>query len=98
MSGTSAVEAAIKLARKVIGRASIIAFMNGFHGCTQGALSLTANSHHRASSDGLLNEVTRMPYDQYFGVDIDTAMMLETMLDDASSGIDRPAPIIFETI
>ena len=39
-----------------------------------------------------------MPYDQYFGVDIDTAMMLETMLDDASSGIDRPAPIIFETI
>ncbi|HMB12613.1 MAG TPA: aminotransferase class III-fold pyridoxal phosphate-dependent enzyme, partial [Roseovarius sp.] len=38
-TGTNAVEAAMKLARKVTGRRNIIAFTNGFHGMTMGALS-----------------------------------------------------------
>src|SRR5690606_19703429 len=33
-TGTNAVEAAIKLARKVTGRELVIAFTNGFHGMT----------------------------------------------------------------
>ena len=40
-----AVEAALKLARKVTGRSNVIAFTNGFHGVTQGALAATGNRH-----------------------------------------------------
>src|SRR5690606_37368378 len=40
-TGTNAVEAAIKLARKVTGRTNVVAFTNAFHGCSLGALALT---------------------------------------------------------
>jgi diaminobutyrate-2-oxoglutarate transaminase len=41
-TGTNAVEAAMKLARKVTGRKNVIAFTNGFHGMTLGALARPA--------------------------------------------------------
>src|SRR5690606_437969 len=47
-TGTNAVEAAIKLARKVTGRELVIAFTNGFHGMTLGALACTGNASKRA--------------------------------------------------
>ena len=46
-TGTNAVEAAMKLARKVTGRRNIVAFTNGFHGMTMGALSCTGNAGKR---------------------------------------------------
>lgn len=97
-TGTNAIEAAVKLARKVTGRSDVICFTNGFHGCTLGALALTGSAHHRSSSHGHLHHVTRMPYDGYFGDGIDTSNMLEAMLDDPSSGIDAPAAIILEVV
>jgi diaminobutyrate-2-oxoglutarate transaminase len=66
-TGTNAVEAAIKLARKYTGRTNVIAFTNGFHGCTLGALSLTANQHKRGSVSKVTSGVTRWMYDGYFG-------------------------------
>jgi 4-aminobutyrate aminotransferase len=42
-SGTEAIEASIKLARYVTGRAGIIAFHGAFHGRTMGALALTGS-------------------------------------------------------
>jgi len=97
-TGANAVEAAIKLARKVTGRTNVVAFTNGFHGCSLGALSLTGSSHHRSTSVPLLNQVTRMPYDGYFGEGVEAAQLLEQMLKDPSSGVDAPAAIIFETV
>lgn len=97
-TGANAVEAAMKIARKVTGRTNIIAFTNGFHGVTSGALAATGNSYHRGGSGVSLGNVTRMPYDGYFGDDVDTASYLEAMLNDASSGIDAPAAIILETV
>lgn len=97
-TGANAVEAAIKLARKKTGRTNVIAFTNGFHGCTLGALSLTANQHHRQSSEALLSGVTRMPYDGYHGANVDSADILESMLNDPSSGVSPPAAIVFECI
>ena len=97
-TGTNAVEAAIKLARKLTGRTNIIAFTNGYHGCTLGALSLTGSNFQRNASSALLNGVSHMPYDNYFGQLVNTADLLEKMLDDCSSGIDEPAAIILETI
>ena len=42
-AGTDAVEAAIKLVMTATGRRSILAFRGGYHGMTQGALSLMGN-------------------------------------------------------
>ncbi|PWE32559.1 diaminobutyrate--2-oxoglutarate transaminase [Maritimibacter sp. 55A14] len=97
-TGANAVEAAMKLARKVTGRTNIIAFTNGFHGVTMGALAATGNSYHRGGAGMTLNGVTRMPFDGYMGDGFDTADLLETMLDDRSSGVDAPAAIMLETV
>ncbi len=97
-TGANAVEAAIKIARKVTGRTNIIAFTNGFHGMTLGALSLTGNSGKRDGAGVPLSGVTHEPYCGYFGDDADTAEQLDQRLSDPSSGIDKPAAIIAETV
>ncbi len=95
-TGTNAVEAALKLARKVTGRSSIVAFTNGFHGCTAGALAATGNQHHRQGAGFSLNNVTRIPFEGY--ADIDGLKLFETMLSDNSAGIDKPAAVLLETV
>lgn len=97
-TGANAVEAAIKMARKATGRTNVIAFTNGFHGVTLGALAATGNSYHRGGAGITLNGVTRMPYDGYMGEEYDTSDLLAKMLSDASSGMDKPAAIILETV
>ena len=97
-TGANAIEAALKLARKVTGRDNVIAFTNGFHGVTMGALAATGNSYHRDGAGTKLNGVTRMPYDGFFPGDHDAADFLEAMLNDRSSGIDAPAAIVLETV
>ena len=97
-TGANAIEAAMKLARKVTKRSNVIAFTNGFHGVTSGALAATGNGYHRGGSGMPLQGVTRMPFDGYFGAELDTAEYLERMLSDPSSGIDAPAAIMLETV
>jgi diaminobutyrate-2-oxoglutarate transaminase len=97
-TGTNAVEAALKLARNITGRENIIAFTNGFHGVSLGALAATGNSHHRGAAGVSLNGVSRVPYDGYLGDNIDTTAYLEKLLTDSSSGIDTPAAVIVETV
>jgi diaminobutyrate-2-oxoglutarate transaminase len=97
-TGANAVEAALKLARKATGRSNVIAFTNGFHGVSLGALAATGNCDNRRVAGVGLGGVTRTPYDGYFGVEIDTIHWLEKMLSDPSSGIDAPAAFIVETI
>lgn len=97
-TGTNAVEAALKLARRVTGRSNVIAFTNAFHGVTAGALAATANTHHRMGPVQGLNGVTRMPYDGYHGDGVDTAELLARTLADPSSGVDAPAAILLETV
>lgn len=95
-TGTNAVEAAIKLARKVTGRSNIVTFTNGFHGCTLGALAATGNQHHRGGAGIPLAGVSRLPYEGY--ADIDGLALFETMLVDNSSGLDHPAAVLLETV
>lgn len=97
-AGANAVEAALKLARKHTGRTNVIAFTNGFHGVTAGALAATANSHHRMGPEQALHGVTRMPFDGYLGPDVDTSYWLARVLADPSSGVDAPAAILLETV
>ncbi|MAS40725.1 MAG: diaminobutyrate--2-oxoglutarate transaminase [Porticoccaceae bacterium] len=97
-TGANAVEAALKLARKIKGRTSVIAFTNGFHGATLGALAATGNRHHRGGSGVPLTHVSRMPYAGYLGRDTDTLRVIDRMLGDPSSGVDLPAAVIVETV
>mgnify|MGYP001992823833 FL=1 len=71
-TGANAVEAALKLARKVTGRDRIVAFTNGFHGVTLGALACTGNGYHRKGASRPLDGVDRMPYEGALGKDIDS--------------------------
>ncbi|WP_413285598.1 diaminobutyrate--2-oxoglutarate transaminase [Vibrio sp. MA40-2] len=95
-TGTNAVEAALKLARNVTGRSNVVAFTNGFHGCTSGALAATGNQHHRQGAGTTLNDVTRLPFDGY--ADVDGLKLFSAMLEDNSSGIDKPAAVLLETV
>jgi 4-aminobutyrate aminotransferase len=62
-SGTEAIEAAIKLARFATGRASILAFLGGFHGRTMGALAVTASKPVQRRGFGpLMAGVYHAPY------------------------------------
>ncbi len=97
-TGTNAVEAALKLARNVTGRTGIVSFTNGFHGVTLGALSATGNSHHRGASGMPLTGATAMPFDGYLGENVDTIAYLKKAILDPSSGLDRPAAVIVETV
>jgi diaminobutyrate-2-oxoglutarate transaminase len=97
-TGTNAVEAALKLARKVTGRTGVISFTNGFHGMTLGSLALTGNGTKRAGAGVSLGDVTHMPFCGYLGMETDTIDLLETYLSDSSSGVAEPAAIVLETV
>ncbi|REJ76937.1 MAG: diaminobutyrate--2-oxoglutarate transaminase [Acidobacteria bacterium] len=96
-TGTNAVEAAIKLARKVTGRSKVMSFTNGFHGMTLGSLALTGSEASRKGAGVSLQDAVRMPFDGYLEGG-DTIDFIATMLEDASSGVDLPAAAIVETI
>lgn len=97
-TGTNAVEAALKLARKVTGRERVLFFTNGFHGMTLGSLAVTGNSSKRAGAGIPLANATPVPFDGYLGSEVDSLDFLQAALEDSSSGFDKPAAVIVETV
>ncbi|MDH5721087.1 MAG: diaminobutyrate--2-oxoglutarate transaminase [Spirochaetia bacterium] len=97
-TGTNSVETALKLARLIKKRSNIISFTNGYHGLTMGALSTTGNNFYRDEAYGVRLNTDFMPYDKYFGDDVNTIDYFRKFLEDNSSGVDLPAAVIIETI
>ena len=97
-TGTNAVEAALKPARKVTGRETVVSFTNAFHGMSLGALSVTGNGFKRAGAGIPLTHAAFMPFDGYMGSDTDTLDYLESVLQDNGSGTELPAAVILETV
>jgi len=97
-TGTNVVEAALKLARKVKKRSGIFAFTNAYHGATIGSLSVTANTAYRNEFYGIQSNVSFLPFDGYFGNDVNTANYIEKILTDKSSGYEIPAAMIVECV
>lgn len=93
-TGTNAVEAALKLARKNTGRNNVIAFSGAFHGMTLGSLAMTTDRTSREGACVPLNNVTFVPYDGT----LDSIAYLKWILEDDHSGIDKPAAIVLETL
>lgn len=93
-TGTNAVEAALKLARKNTGRTGVFAFSGAFHGMTLGSLALTTDAVSRKGSGVPLNNVTFIPFEGT----LDSIEYLKWLLEDDHSGVDKPAAIIVETV
>ena len=96
-TGTNAVEAALKLARKVTGRSQVWALMGCFHGMTLGALALTTDAGGRGGAGVALENVTHIPA-PYMFPELDTIKYMETLLTDDHSGVEKPAAIVIETV
>ncbi|WP_192880959.1 MULTISPECIES: aminotransferase class III-fold pyridoxal phosphate-dependent enzyme [unclassified Photorhabdus] len=97
-TGTNAVEAAMKIARKMTGRSDIVAFTNAFYGMSLGALAATAREKKRNAAGVSLNNIVRLPFENFLGQNDTSLDILEKMLVSPGSGIDLPAAIILETI
>jgi 4-aminobutyrate aminotransferase len=86
-SGAEAIEGAVKLARQVTGRSSIIAFEGGFHGRTAGAMALTSSKgKYRAGHAPLPSGVYTAPYAACYSCAVAKAAGRDT------SVISRAAP------
>ncbi len=104
-TGTNAVEAAMKLARRATGRQDIVAFSHGFHGMTLGALSATANQVFRNAAGVPLNHVQHFAFGCTprcpgceLGCGEESLERLRAQYQDSSSGVMPPAAFLVETI
>jgi len=96
-TGTNAVEAALKLARKVKKRNNVFALMGAFHGMTLGALSLTTDKGSRGGAGVTLTDVTHIPA-PYMYPELDTVKYMENLILDDHSGVEKPAALVIETV
>lgn len=97
-TGTNAVEAALKLARKVTGRENIMAFSQGFHGMTLGALACTTNEYFRHAAGTPLQFVSHWPFDTNKGGGLESLEVLRSLYENSSSGIEPPAAYLIEVL
>jgi acetylornithine/LysW-gamma-L-lysine aminotransferase len=79
-SGTEAVEAAIKFARKFTGKSGMVAMNGSYHGKSMGSLSLTFNPKYRKAFAPLVEKVTFSPFGDIESlrskIDSDTAFVI----------------------
>jgi diaminobutyrate-2-oxoglutarate transaminase len=97
-TGANCVEAALKLARKFTGRATIAAFTNAFHGMSMGALAATGSRTPRQGIEGMLQHVVRLPFEGYLGSGMRELERFSEMVRDPSGGVGPIAAIIVETV
>ncbi len=96
-TGTNAVEAALKLARKAKKRNNIFAFMGAFHGMTLGSLSMTTDRDSRQGAGVVLTDVTHIPT-PYMFPDFDVLQYMQALIDDDHSGVSKPAAVFIEPV
>jgi len=95
-TGTNAVEAALKLARKVTGRPGVFALTGSFHGMTLGSLSVSSGKTIRRGAGAPLAGATFIPHPNTFPGD--SIAYIENLITDEYSGVEKPAAIILETV
>ncbi len=106
-TGADATEAAVKLVKTATGRRSMLSFHGGYHGMTNGALSLTGNLGAKEAVAGLMPDVHFLPYPYSYRCPFGMAgeeghrtssHYIESILTDPESGIVRPAGMIMEIV
>lgn len=106
-SGSDAVEAAIKLVKTATGKRSMLGFQGGYHGMTNGALSLMGNLGPKEKVTNLMPDVHFLPFPYSyrcpFGVGSEAGTKIshtyiDRLLHDPESGITSPAGMIMEVV
>lgn len=97
-SGTNAVEAALKLARLVTKRDNVLSFGGGFHGVSTGALAVTGSDYYRRGLQHTLPRTTAVPYPVSPLGSFDSLDLLDRLVGDSSSGVEKPAAVLLETV
>ncbi|WP_455448018.1 diaminobutyrate--2-oxoglutarate transaminase [Natrinema thermotolerans] len=106
-AGTDAVEAALKLVKTATGNRSMLAFQGGYHGMTNGALSLMGDTAAKEDVPGLMPDVQHLPYPYAYrcpfglgGEDCwrTSAEYVERTLSNPDSGLVDPAGMILEPV
>jgi diaminobutyrate-2-oxoglutarate transaminase len=97
-TGTNAVEAALKLARKVTGRSGIAAFAGGYHGMTLGSLAATTSPAARAAAGVPLDHVSFLPYQCEPDATTDSMDQIETQLRRMAWEGHCPAAALIELV
>ena len=95
-TGTNAVEAALKIARKAKHRRGVFAFAGGFHGMTLGSMAVTSSRSIRKGAHTGLPDVTFVPHPARFSGD--ALAYIEYLMTDEYSGVEKPAAVILETV
>lgn len=97
-TGTNAVEAALKIARKITGRKNIAFFTNSFHGMTLGALSVSFNASKKYTDRGTSNCSPAMPFDGFFDNEYPSLEYIKGFLKISKTKSELPAAFILETV
>lgn len=91
-SGTEAIEASLKLAKRYTGRRQLVSFRNAYHGNTHGSLSVSGDERKKAAFRPLLPEVYFIDFnneDDLLKITTETAgVILETIR--GASGFTLP--------
>ncbi len=91
-SGTEAIEAALKLAKRVTERTELISFRGSYHGSTHGSMSVSGNEVKKQAFRPLLPDVQFLQLNQHIDLERITGktagVILETIQGDA--GVRRP--------
>jgi acetylornithine/N-succinyldiaminopimelate aminotransferase len=88
-SGAEATEGAMKLAKRVTKRTKMVSFKGGYHGSTQGALSMMGDEYFKNSFRPLLPEVLQLRYNNFEDLNLidDTVACIIVELVQAETGI-----------
>lgn len=97
-TGTNAVEAALKIARRATGRPGVFALMGSFHGMTAGALACTSDAAARHAAGIALGNVIHVPAPYMMTSTAEALRYVETLLSDDHSGAGLPAAFILEAV
>ena len=97
-SGTEAVEAALKLARKITSRSGVFSFMGAYHGLSLGSVAVTGGRRYRGETFPGVSGVTFMPFPFGFMASFDTIGYIDAVLNDPCSGVDKPGAVVVECV
>jgi acetylornithine/N-succinyldiaminopimelate aminotransferase len=93
-SGTEAIEAALKLAKRVTGRYELVSTNKSYHGSTHGSMSVSGNEVKKANFRPLLPAVSFITFNDIASLEIITTktagVLIETVQGDA--GMRAPDP------
>ncbi|MCL2329283.1 MAG: aspartate aminotransferase family protein [Bacteroidetes bacterium] len=93
-SGSEAIEAALKLAKRVTGRRKIISCYNAYHGSTHGALSVMGGAEFKRNYEPLLPEVSHIHFNSLADIELintETACVIVEVLQ-GEAGIVAATP------